>query len=233
MRHPLSAAALAVATAALAVSLDLPAWASSQINGKHLKNGSVSGAKLKDATITGRQVKDDGLTGADIAESSLGTVPSAASAASATSAANAAALGGHPASAFLDTTHFVRISRLVDSSSPITIASNGPLAIAADCHAAAPTGYHVAMGSMGGYTIDAVGSVDGSSPFTMDVPRTTPGVVDVMQYGLGSGTGSSLQNVHFVLRADSGETISGLLAMSVNKTGIGAHCALTGFVVLG
>jgi hypothetical protein len=207
---------------ALVISAGLPAWAASVIDGRLLKNGSVTGAKLRDATITGRQVRDNSLGGADIDESKLARVP------------DAAALGGKPASAFIDATQVVRISQLVDSVSPVTLASNGSLAVAVDCHAAAPTGFHLAVGSLGGgYTVDALVS-DGSSPspVAIDFGRSGSGIDDVMQFGTG-GAAEDHEHAVFTARADTGETISGNLSMSVNKPSIGAHCVVSGYLIMG
>jgi hypothetical protein len=60
-----------LAVIALVCSLGGTAWATAQITGRDIKNGTVTGADIKNGSLTGADVKDGSLSGADVKDGSL------------------------------------------------------------------------------------------------------------------------------------------------------------------
>lgn len=80
-------AAVALASAALFVSLDGPSHAAELITGADIKNNSVASKDIKNNSVKGGDLRDNSVMGDDVLESSLGKVPSATAADSAAAVA--------------------------------------------------------------------------------------------------------------------------------------------------
>jgi hypothetical protein len=99
-------AALMLAGAALFTALGGPAWAAGMIDGSQIKNGSITSDKIGRGQIKTTNLAAGAVTGAKVAHNSLtaaNVAPNTFLGAGAT-ATNAAALGGVPASRFVQGT---------------------------------------------------------------------------------------------------------------------------------
>ena len=89
-----------------------------------IRNNEIRGFDVRNSSIQGRDVAFNTLTGQDIAEEDLGQVPSAA---------DAAALGGKPATDYVDNTRYLPFSATLTGGETRVLATNGTVSIEAFC----------------------------------------------------------------------------------------------------
>ena len=94
-----------------------------QIRTRDLRNNEVRGIDIRNSTIQSRDVAINAIQGVDVKEDTLAKVPSAATADSATTAGSASTL------------KIVPLTSLAEGSSPVVLATHGPLTLTAECAA--------------------------------------------------------------------------------------------------
>jgi hypothetical protein len=100
-----------------------------QIRSRDIRNNEVRGIDIRNSTVQSRDIAINAVQGVDVKEDTLGKVPSAGTADSATSATSAGSVS---------TLRIVPVTTLAEGSSPVALATHGPLTLRAEC-AAGPT----------------------------------------------------------------------------------------------
>jgi hypothetical protein len=97
-----------------------------QIRTRDLRNNEIRGIDIRNSTVQSRDIAINAVQGVDVKEDTLGKVPSAGTADSATSAGS------------VSTLRIVPLTTVAEGSSPVVLATHGPLTLRAEC-AAGPT----------------------------------------------------------------------------------------------
>jgi hypothetical protein len=92
-----------------------------EIRTRDLRNNEVRGIDIRNSTIQSRDIAINAVRGEDVKEDTLAKVPSAATADSATTAGSAGTL------------KIVPLTTVEESSSPVVLATHGPLTLTAEC----------------------------------------------------------------------------------------------------
>jgi hypothetical protein len=92
-----------------------------EIRTRDLRNNEVRGIDIRNSTVQSRDIALNGVQGVDVKEDTLSKVPSAATADSATTA------GG------VSTLKIIPVTTVPDGSTPVVLATHGPLTLSADC----------------------------------------------------------------------------------------------------
>ncbi len=146
-----------------------------------IKNAAVTTPKIKDKSVTAAKIADGTLTGAQVDSSTLGQVPSASD------AANAAALGGVPATGYVQSTRI-----LVGSATTVGIQPELIFTIGGEIE--------LYEGSIG---TDSFGVEFRNISSVHWVLSKATGISDIAPKGSsGAGGGDSVQSFYLQSRAD-------------------------------
>jgi hypothetical protein len=95
-----------------------------QIRTRDLRNNEIRGIDIRNSTIQSRDVAINAIQGVDVKEDTLAKVPSATTADTATTAGSADSVS---------TLKIVPLTTVAEGSSPVVLATHGPLTLTADC----------------------------------------------------------------------------------------------------
>ena len=94
-----------------------------QIRTRDLRNNEVRGIDIRNSTVQSRDIAINAVQGVDVKEDTLAKVPSAGTADSATAAGS------------VSTLKIVPLTTVAEGSSPVVLATHGPLTLTAECGA--------------------------------------------------------------------------------------------------